>query len=68
MSDLITLTKKIESVLNVACAENESNTPDWILANYLMCCLKAFNEAAQQRDKWYGVHLEPGNEYFEKDQ
>jgi hypothetical protein len=66
MTDLSNLKKDIETVLNVACAENESNTPDWILANYLLSCLEAFDKATQQRDEWYGVHLEPANKYFKE--
>jgi hypothetical protein len=46
--------REIAEVLNRHCMENNSNTPDWILATYLLACLRAFNEASQQREKWYG--------------
>jgi len=61
------LEEKIEGVLNEYSAENESNTPDFILAEYLMDCLKTFNRHTKRRDEWYGVHLEPANKYFIKD-
>jgi hypothetical protein len=53
------LKSDIEGILNKHCAENESNTADFILAEYLITCLGAFNKATLARDKWYGVHLEP---------
>lgn len=40
----------LASALNRFCAENASNTPDWILAQYLIGCLAAWNIATQQRD------------------
>ena len=58
------LKTKIESVISQCCVENESNTPDFILAEYLLKCLDSFNEATKCRDTWYGVHLEPANKYF----
>ena len=57
MSDLM---QEITDALNRCSAENGSNTPDWILAQYLLGCLAAFNEATKGRDKWYGVDHRPG--------
>jgi len=34
--------------------ENESNTPDFILANYLGGCLRIYNEIVGLREEWYG--------------
>lgn len=48
------LRKSIEQVINLHSAENASNTPDFILAEYLMNCLSAFDWATKQRDAWYG--------------
>ena len=45
---------EITHALNRACAENESNTPDFILAEYLMACLSAFASASVRREDWYG--------------
>ena len=68
ISDFNKLRIDIENAINRVCAENESNTPDFILAEYLMSCLEAFDKATKMRDDWYGVHLEPGNTYFEEEQ
>ena len=54
------LEKELASVLNRVSAENASNTPDFILAQYLMACLVAWNTAVQQRGTWYGRDARPG--------
>ena len=36
-----------------------SNTPDFILAQYLKICLDAFDTATQQREHWYGRDPRP---------
>ena len=51
----MTLKKEIEEILNSKCAENESNTPDFILAEYLINCLNAFDKATNKRDKYYNI-------------
>lgn len=48
------LRKAIETAINVCCAENGSNTPDFILSKYLMSCLDAFDAATNARNAWYG--------------
>jgi len=60
----LSLLKELSVTLNRACAENESNTSDFILAEYLLGCLEAYNKAVKKRDEWYGVHLEPGNSHL----
>ena len=47
------LEKELAAVLNRHSAENASNTPDWILAQYVLACLAAFATAVQQRETWY---------------
>lgn len=49
----LALENEIRSVLNRYSAENGSNTPDFILAQYLMGCLRIFNATIQKRTKWY---------------
>lgn len=49
------LRAEIESVINRCCAENGSNTPDWVLSRYLVKCLAAFDEATKARDSYYGI-------------
>ena len=56
------LRKDIETAINKSSAENYSNTPDFILAEYLMDCLKAFDNAVLRRAKWYGRLDQPGGE------
>jgi hypothetical protein len=51
------LKKELREVLNKYSVENESNTPDFILAEYLRDCLKAFEKASNSRENWYGKHL-----------
>jgi hypothetical protein len=54
----------LSGLLNRACCENVSNTPDFILAQFMQSCLAAFEAATINRDKWYGVHLEPAYKFF----
>lgn len=50
--------KEIRSVINRYSAENQSNTPDFILAKFLMGCLDAFNKATNRRTEWYKKPIE----------
>lgn len=52
------LERDLASVLNKHSAENGSNTPDFILAEYLIGCLKAYNTATKSKNAWNG------NEYL----
>lgn len=45
--------KELGNLINKHSIENESNTPDWLLAQYLMSCLAAFTTAIQQRETYY---------------
>lgn len=54
------LRRELAAVLNRHCAENISNTPDFILAHFLEDCLKAFDTASLQRADWYRRHEQPG--------
>jgi len=48
-----TFEKEIEYLINRHSQENASDTPDWILAQYLVACLASFAVATQQRENWY---------------
>lgn len=48
------LAKEFAAVINRNSLENESNTPDFILAEYLVDCLETYNEGVRKRDNWYG--------------
>lgn len=50
---------ELEGLINRHSQENASNTPDFILAQYLAACLLAFNTAIQQRETWYGRDARP---------
>jgi len=52
--------RELRELLNRNSEENESNTPDSILASYLVRCLDAYNVATRAREEWYGVELVPG--------
>jgi len=45
---------ELRELLNRHSVENDSNTPDFILAKYLTACIYAWNAAIQQREIWYG--------------
>jgi len=47
----------IAEVINRFSKENGSNTPDFILAEYMSNCLDAFNKTSRAREKWYGKEL-----------
>lgn len=46
----------LRAVLNRYSRENGSNTPDFLLADYLAGCLAAYDTALTARDKWFGFH------------
>ena len=50
---------ELRELINRHSVENHSNTPDFILAQYLVSCLAAFNTATQQRETWYGRDARP---------
>jgi len=45
--------RELENLLNSHCKENISDTPDFILAKYLIDCLAAFDQATLRRTTWY---------------
>jgi hypothetical protein len=53
------LKDEITAAINRYCAENGSDTPDFILAQYLMDCLGAFDAAVVARERWYGREKQP---------
>jgi hypothetical protein len=46
--------EELRSLINKTSQENESNTPDFLLAGYLLRCLNNFNETVKAREIWYG--------------
>jgi len=51
--------KELEELINRHSIENVSNTPDFILAQYIKASLGAFNTAVQQRETWYDRDSRP---------
>lgn len=49
--------EELRSLLNRHCMENSSDTPDYILAQYLVDCLNAFTRAVIIRADWYARDL-----------
>lgn len=49
--------EELTKLLNRYSQENASNTPDFILCNYIVACLAAFNEASRAREIWHGKSL-----------
>lgn len=45
--------KELEILINKNSKENGSDTPDFILAEYLTQCLSAFDVAVIARTNWY---------------
>ena len=56
--DSVDFRSALADLLNSFSKENGSNTPDWVLRDYLCDCLKAFDRATKTRDKWYNVSHE----------
>ena len=50
----------LAAVLNKHSRENGSNTPDFLLAEFLHDVLDAFDDTVKQRAKWYGRLDTPG--------
>ena len=46
--------KALESLLNRYCKDNASNTPDFLLAEYMLNVLDAFTTLNNKRERWYG--------------
>jgi hypothetical protein len=55
-----TFAKELEALINKYSQENGSDTPDFILAQYLSGCLILFGIAVRARSRWYGHHDQPG--------
>ena len=54
-----TFEEELRYVINKYSKENASNTPDYILAQYLVGCLDVFAVCVQQRETWYGRDSRP---------
>ena len=50
----VEFTRALAALVNCHSRENGSDTPDYLLADYLMGCLRAYEAATVARDKWCG--------------
>ena len=57
----MTFTKDLEGVINRYSKENGSNTPDFILAEFLTQVLVAWDGAIRSREEWYGRGFSAGS-------
>ena len=48
------LVKEISAVINKNSRENESDTPDFILAEYLVSCLESYEAVHRSLGRFYG--------------
>lgn len=59
-------TQELEQLLNTFSIENKSNTPDFMLAEYMVHCLAAFEATSLRRETWFGVALDVARGWEEK--
>jgi hypothetical protein len=52
-TDNKSLYQEVREAVNKHSAEDGSGTPDFIIAQYLLACLNAFDTATNQRKAWY---------------
>lgn len=46
--------RELAGLINKYSREKESNTPDFILADFIIGCLEAYEAQTMNREKWYG--------------
>ena len=46
--------KELAELINKYSMEKPSNTPDYILAHYLLQCLMAYDSLKRSNDAWHG--------------
>lgn len=49
--------QELSSLINRRSIENNSDTPDYILAKFLNTCLFGYEMAVKTRDKWFNVNM-----------
>jgi hypothetical protein len=54
MPDNLEFRQELEALINAKSLELESNTPDFILCEFLLDSLTAFDRAVNAREKWFG--------------
>lgn len=54
--------RELQQLINKYSIENDSNTPDWVLARLLCRTLDIFREIMINRDSWHGNNSIPSGE------
>ena len=54
--------KELQKLINVHSMENGSNTPDWILAEHLVSCLKQYDQSVIHREQYFGRQIQVAND------
>lgn len=57
-----TFRQELTALINRFSRENGSNTPDFILAKFMVSTLEMFDRAVLERDHWYGKTNSPGGD------
>lgn len=47
----------LQTLINKHGKESGSDTPDFILANYLIGCLEVYNQSVKDRDRYFGIDV-----------
>ena len=55
VEDSTDLRTEIKELLNKYSRENISDTPDYVLRDYLWDCLKSYERAIEQRRHWFNI-------------
>lgn len=49
-----TFEKELQSLINCYSMESGSDTPDFLLAEFLVCQLRTWDQYVTRREQWYG--------------
>lgn len=60
VEDTLTFGEELKTLINKYSRENNSNTPDFILAEFMCNALNTFETYVKARDNWYGIAPVPG--------
>lgn len=52
------LKQQFRTIMNIYGIDNECNTPDYILAEYLIDCLKSYKKIHNANRTWHGLSIE----------
>jgi hypothetical protein len=53
-ADQPTFREELRALLNRRSMDSYTNTPDYLLAEYLDECLNLWDKTTEQRDRWFG--------------